>query len=86
MKGPEIKELREWLGLDRREMGRFLALASYESMMNIENSVRNPSPFAMKVLRYVSSLSKKEALAFIEELNRHERKKIEPVGRRSGRS
>jgi hypothetical protein len=28
----------------------------------------------MKVLRYTASLSKKDALAFIEELNRHEPK------------
>lgn len=43
-------------------------------MMNIENGVRNPNRLAMKVLLYIDSLSKKNALAFIEELNRHEPK------------
>lgn len=72
MTNGQITKLREKLGLDRHEMARFLGLTSYAGMMNIENGVRNPSRLAMKVLLYVSSLSKKDALAFIEELNRHE--------------
>jgi hypothetical protein len=43
-------------------------------MMNIENGVRNPNRLAMKALLYIASLSKKGALAFVEELNRHEPK------------
>ncbi|MGE0763457.1 MAG: hypothetical protein AB7N80_09275 [Bdellovibrionales bacterium] len=74
MRNGEIERLRERLELDRHELAKFLGLSSYGSMMNIENGVRNPSRLAMKVLRYTASLSKKEALAFIEELNRHEPK------------
>ncbi len=74
MKNGEITELRTRLGLERREFASFLGLTSYESLMNIENGVRNPNRLAMKVLRYLDSLSKKDALAFIEELNRHDPK------------
>jgi len=74
MRNGEIEKLRERLGLDRHELAKFLGLASYASMMNIENGVRNPSRLAMKVLSYTDSLSKRDDLAFIEELNRHEPK------------
>jgi DNA-binding XRE family transcriptional regulator len=74
MTNGQITKLREKLGLDRHEMARFLGLTSYQSMMNIENDVRKPSRLARKVMLYVNSLSKKEALSFIEELNRHEPK------------
>ena len=73
MKNGEIEKLRKRLGLDRHEFGRFLEL-TYPSLMNIENGVRNPNKLTMKLLRYVDSLSKPKALAFIEELNRHESK------------
>ena len=74
MRNGEITKLREKLGMDRHEFAHFLGLTSYESMMNIENGIRNPNRLAMKVLLYVASLSKKDALVFIEELNRHEPK------------
>lgn len=74
MKNGEIQKLRERLGLDRHQFAGFLGLTSYQSMMNIENGIRNPSRLAMKVLRYIDSLPKAKALAFIEELNRHEPK------------
>lgn len=74
MKNGEISKLRERLGLDRHQFAKFLGLTSYESMMNIENGVRNPSRLAMKVLMHVDSLPKAKALAFIQELNRHEPK------------
>ena len=72
MRGPDIKALRERLGLDRHEFARFLGLTSYQSLMNIENGVRKPNLLAEKCLRYLNSLSKAKALAFIEELNRHD--------------
>lgn len=74
MRNGEIERLRKRLGLDRHEFSRFLGLTSYGSLMNIENGVRNPSRLAMKVLLYTDSLSKRDALDFIEELNRHEPK------------
>ncbi len=73
MKNGEIEKLRSKLGLDRHEFGRFLGL-KYQSLMNIENGVRNPTLLTMKLLRYVNSLPKSEALDFIEKLNRHEPK------------
>lgn len=74
MRNGEITKLRERLGFDRHEFAKFLGLTSYQGMMNIENGVRNPNRLAMKVLLYIASLSKKDALAFVEELNRHEPK------------
>ncbi|MBX3019727.1 MAG: helix-turn-helix transcriptional regulator [Bdellovibrionaceae bacterium] len=73
MKNGEIEKLRNKLGLDRHEFGQFLGL-EYRSLMNIENGVRNPTRLTMKLLRYLNSISKKEALDFIEDLNRHEPK------------
>ncbi len=74
MRGPDIKALRDRLGLDRHEFARFLGLTSYQSLMNIENDVRKPNLLAKKCLRYLDSLPKTKALAFIEELNRHDTK------------
>lgn len=74
MRGPDIKALREKLGLDRHEFARFLGLTSYQSLMNIENGVRKPNLLAKKCLFYLDSLSKAKALDFIEELNRHDSK------------
>ncbi len=73
MTNGEVEQLRVKLGLDRHQFGRFLGM-SYQGVMNIENGVRNPSPLARKLLLYLSSLSKAKALAFIEELNRHDPK------------
>ena len=72
MRNGKIAKLRERLGLDRHEFAKFLGLSSYQTMSNIENGVRNPSRLTMKILLYLDSLSKKDALAFIEELNRHD--------------
>jgi len=72
VRGQDIKDLRERLGLDRHDFARFLGLTSYQSLMNIENDVRKPNLLAEKVLRFLESQSKAKALAFIEELNRHE--------------
>lgn len=73
MRNSEIQKVREKLGLDRHQMGRFLGI-TYESLMNIENGVRNPSPLALKLIRYVNGLPKAKAMAFIEECNRHDNK------------
>lgn len=71
MKNGEIERLRVRLNLDRHQFGRLLGI-SYRGLMNIENGVRNPSPLAIKLLRYIDSLPKAKALAFMEELNRHD--------------
>jgi DNA-binding transcriptional regulator YiaG len=73
MKNGEIEKLRTRLGLTRHEFGKFLGL-EYKSLMNIENGVRNPTKLTMKVLKFLDSLPKTKAVAFIEELNRHEAK------------
>lgn len=73
VKTSEIQKVREKLGLDRHQFGRFLGL-TYESLMNIENGVRNPSPLAIKLVRYLDDLPKAKAISFIEECNRHEPK------------
>lgn len=67
----EFRRVREKLGLDRHEFGRFLGI-TYEALMNIENGVRNPSKLAKKLVSYVDGLSKSRALDFIEECNSHE--------------
>lgn len=73
MKNGEVEKIRIRLGLDRHQFGRFLGM-TYKGVMNIENGVRNPSPLAMKLLRHIDSLPKTKALAFIEEINRHDPK------------
>jgi DNA-binding transcriptional regulator YiaG len=69
----EIQKVRDKLDLSRHEFARFLGL-TYESLMNIENGVRNPSALAEKLIRYVDGLPKKQALDFIEACNENERK------------
>lgn len=69
----DFQRVREKLGLDRHQFGQFLGL-TYESLMNIENGVRNPSVLAAKLVAYLDGLSKAQALRFIEECNRHEPK------------
>jgi DNA-binding transcriptional regulator YiaG len=73
MKPDEIKEIRERLEISREDMADVLCLG-YRSLMHIEWSTRNPSKLTIRLLRYIESLSKAKALAFIEELKRHEPK------------
>jgi hypothetical protein len=40
--------------------------------MNIETGFRNAGKLTAKLLRYIDSLPKAKAQAFIEEINRHE--------------
>ena len=74
MKGDEVREIREKLGLTRDEFASLLCLSSYQSMMNIETDFRKPSKLAMRLLRYLDEQSKKKAVAFIEEFKAHEPK------------
>lgn len=72
MKAEEVRRIREKLGMSREEFARLLCLSTYNSVMNIETGFRNTGKMTAKVLRYIDSLSKAKALAFIEEINRHE--------------
>lgn len=74
MKAEEIKRIREDLDLSRDELAELLCLSGYQAMMNIETDFRRPSKLAIRLLRYLDSLPKAKALAFIEELKRHEPK------------
>ena len=74
MKAEEIKRIREDLELSRDELAELLCLSGYQAMMNIETDFRRPSKLAIRLLRYLDSLPKAKALAFIEELKRHEPK------------
>ncbi len=73
MKKSEIQLFREKLGMDRHQFGAFIGL-TYGSLMNIENGIRNPNALTIKLVAYLNSLPKAQALAFIEGCNRHEKK------------
>ncbi|MCM2279247.1 MAG: hypothetical protein NDJ89_14325 [Oligoflexia bacterium] len=60
--------------MSRDEMAELLCLSGYRSMMNIETDFRAPGKLAIRLLRYLDSLSKPKAIAHIEELKRHEPK------------
>jgi DNA-binding transcriptional regulator YiaG len=72
MKAEEVREIREKLDMTREEFAELLCLSSYNSVMNIETGFRNAGKLTAKLLRYIDSLSKAKAKAFIEEINRHE--------------
>jgi DNA-binding transcriptional regulator YiaG len=72
MKGKEIRNIREKLGLTPEEFADLLCLAGYQSMMIIESDFRKPSKLAIRLLRYLDDQQKKAALEFIEEFNGYE--------------
>jgi DNA-binding transcriptional regulator YiaG len=72
MKGEEVRRIRENLGMSRDEMAELLCLSGYQSMMNIETEFRAPGKLAIRLLRFLDSLSKAKAKTLIEELKRHE--------------
>ena len=74
MKPEDISRIREKLGFDRHRFAAFLCLSGYRTLMNIELGTRKPNKLAIRLLRYLDSLSKTKAKDFIEELNRHEPK------------
>lgn len=74
MVGKDVRRIREGLEMDRDEFAEFLCLSSYNALMNIETDYRRPSKFVIRFLRYLDSVSKKNAKVLIEELKRHEPK------------
>lgn len=74
MKPEEIKRIRDKFGFTREEFASILCLSGYKAYANLENDIRRPSKLTIRFLRYVDSLSKAKALAFIEEFNCHETK------------
>jgi len=71
VKAEEVRRIRESLGLTRQEMAILLGLSGLQAFKNIETGGRNPGKLAIKLLKYLDSLSKPKAKAFIEELNRY---------------
>ena len=80
MKGHEFKKLRNKLGLTQDELAQILGLASKQVVSNIESELRNPSKLVAVILKYLNTLSEKEAEVFkkrIMELSaEYDRKKI----------
>ena len=74
MKGKDVREIREKLGLSAEQFAEFLCLAGYQSVMNIESDFRKPSKLAIRLLRYLDDQQKKKALEFIEEFRGYEPK------------
>lgn len=70
MEPREFKQIREWLDLNREEMAELLGLSGYMAVSNIEIGVRNPNKLAVKFLRYLNSMTKKNAERIIEEINK----------------
>ncbi len=74
MKASEIRRIREKLGFNRDDFAEILCLSGYRAYTNIENEYRQPSKLTIRLLRYLDSLPKKQALDFIEEFTQHETK------------
>jgi DNA-binding transcriptional regulator YiaG len=74
VKGKEVQEIREKLGLDRHQFAEYICLSGYQAMMNIETDFRKPSKLTIRLLRYLEGQSKKKALDFLEKFNSHEPK------------
>jgi DNA-binding transcriptional regulator YiaG len=74
MKGKDVREIREKLGLSAEQFAELLCLAGYQSVMNIESDFRKPSKLAIRLLRYLDDQQKKKALEFIEEFRGYEPK------------
>lgn len=72
MKAEEVRRIREKLELTREEFAELVCLSTYNGVMNIETGFRNAGKLTAKLLRYIDSLPKAKAQAFIEEINRHE--------------
>jgi DNA-binding transcriptional regulator YiaG len=72
VKADEVRRIREKLGMTREEFAELVCLSTYNSVMNIETGFRNAGKLTAKLLRYIDSLPKAKAQAFIEEINRHE--------------
>jgi DNA-binding transcriptional regulator YiaG len=70
MEPKEFRQIREWLDLGREEMAELLGLSGYMAVSNIEIGVRNPNKLAVKFLRYLHSMTKKNAKGIIEEINK----------------
>lgn len=69
MKGVEVREIREKLGLDREQFAELLCLSGYQAMMNIETDFRKPSKLTVRFLRFIDDQPKKKALKFIDNFN-----------------
>lgn len=74
MKPEEIKRIREKLGMNRADLAQLFCLSGYQAMMNIETGFRKPNKLAIRLLRYLDSLSKNKAQVLIEELKKYEPK------------
>lgn len=70
METKEFKAIREALNLDRNEMAELLALSGYMAVSNIETGLRNPNKLAVKLLRYLNSMTPAKAKKLIEEINK----------------
>lgn len=74
MNTKEFKAIRNKLELDREEMAQFLGLSGYMAISNIEIGLRNPNKLAVKLLRYLNSMTLHNAQKVIEEINKFQTK------------
>lgn len=74
MKPEEIKRIREKLEMERKDLADLFCLSGYQAMMNIETGFRKPNKLAIRLLRYLDSISKSKAQVLVEELKKHEPK------------
>lgn len=73
MKPDEVRKIREKMDMTPEEFAHFMGLAGYGSVMNIENGVRRPNKFAIKILKFLDSLPIPKAKRLIEEINKFDR-------------
>ncbi|OQW47574.1 MAG: hypothetical protein A4S09_14775 [Proteobacteria bacterium SG_bin7] len=74
MSPDEVRKIREKMEMTPEDFAYFLGLSGYGSVMNIENGVRRPNKFVIKVLRFLKSLPIAKAKKLIEEINKFDTK------------
>ena len=68
MNGSEFKKLRHKLGLTQEELAIVLGLSGKQVICNIEIDIRKPSKLVAMILKYLTTLSEKEAEEFKSKL------------------
>ncbi|NUM59020.1 MAG: helix-turn-helix transcriptional regulator [Bdellovibrionaceae bacterium] len=67
----KFKEIREQLKLSQTELATHLGVKTYKPISHYETGFRTPSLLIQAVMSWLSGLSEKEAVKFLEQLKHH---------------
>lgn len=71
MSPAKFKEIREQLKLSQEELAPYLGVKTYKPISHYETGFRTPSLLIQAVMSWLGSLSEKEAMKFLEQLEHH---------------